>query len=121
MTPKAGFQRFIGSVFEHPENRIVKKTNPNVAYSEIHVGDNEWELAPDREVLPVIAHHMTTAALECLNTFEASVKCMCENFRVFVRRVNEDDESREYTDTIDNMKYVIINMTRKLEAQNRNG
>ena len=34
MNPKVGFQRFIGSIFENPENRIVKKTNPSETTSE---------------------------------------------------------------------------------------
>jgi hypothetical protein len=111
MAPKAGFQRLMGCIFEHPENRIVKKTNPNVSYSEIHVGNNQWELAHDGAVLPKIIHHMTTAALERINTYQMPI---CDGLKTFVRKVNENDECREYIDTKHNIKFIIINTTRRL-------
>jgi hypothetical protein len=111
ISARDGFHRFICCIFEQPENYIVKKTNPNVAYSQVHVGNNEWELALDREVYPKITHHLTTAALERIDTHK--LDGTCGNLKELVKTVNEDDESAEYTDTIDNLKFIIINKTRR--------
>ncbi len=118
--PEAGFKRFMGAIFENPVNRCILKTNPNVSYSKIHIGNGEWELANDYEVLPEMTHHMTTAAFSKLEEFEKSLVLICDKFKKHVQTVNEDDETEEYKRTIQNLKMIIINMSRKIEDAQRN-
>jgi len=113
---EVGFNRFMGAILEHVENQIVRKSNPNVNYSKIHKGDGEWILAHDRDVYPVMTHHMTTAALAKLEEFNKSMRHICDHFRRFVDIVNTDDECKEYQNTIQRLKLIIVNMTQQIEA-----
>ncbi len=65
--PEVGFEMFMDMLMEHPANKIVHKTNPNTKYSKIHVGDGKYEFATDTKVMPIVTHHMTTAALAKVN------------------------------------------------------
>ena len=110
---RVGFQNFMVRVFERPENRIVKKTNPNVCYSEIHVGNNKWELAHDDDVFPNITYLMTTAALERFDQFHIQQD---SNSRKYICEVNEeDDESKKYKQAIQTTKYISINVSRDFD------
>ena len=119
-TPFIGFNKFIGTVMENPQNRIVHKTNPNSTYSKIHVGDGKWEFAHDDDVFPVITHHMTTAALSKVNEMKDDMKLVkelylkLEPFRNHITDVNEMDyESSEYKNILQRIKLILVNLTRK--------
>ncbi len=116
---EVGFNKFMGAVLDHPENKFVMKSNPNVNYSKIHVGDGKWILAPDIDVFPIITHHMTTAALAKLEEFKRSLKFMCENFTKYVNTINTDDEGKEYQNTIQRLKLMVVNVTKEIEAMER--
>ena len=116
---EVGFNRFMGAILDHTENKMVRKSNPNINYSKIHTGNNEWILAPDEDVFPLMTHHMTTAALAKLDEFNTSMKYVCSNFQRYVNTVNTDDECKEYNDTIQRLKLMVVNMTQKLEAAER--
>jgi len=85
----------------------------------IHTGNGEWELAYDEDVLPLITHHMTTAALQKTQEIKKDVEKMrdlyhkLEPFKDYVFDINTDNESKAYTDTIYRIKLIIINMTKK--------
>lgn len=113
---EVGFNKFMGAVLDHAENQIVRKSNPNVNYSKIHTGDNEWILAPDNDVFPLMTHHMTTAALAKLEEFKRSMSLICDSFQRYVHTVNSDDDCKEYQDTIQRLKLMVVNMTQKIEA-----
>ena len=119
-TPFIGFNKFIGTVLENPQNRIVHKTNPNSTYSKIHVGDGKWEFAHDDDVFPVITHHMTTAALSKVNEIREDMKLVkelylkLEPFKTHITDVNEMDyESSEYKNILQRIKLILVNLTRK--------
>ena len=119
-TPFIGFNKFIGSVLENPQNRIVHKTNPNSTYSKIHVGDGKWEFAHDDDVFPVITHHMTTAALSKVNEIKKDMNLVkelylkLEPFKNHITDVNEMDyESSEYKNILQRIKLILVNLTRK--------
>uniref|UniRef100_A0A6C0CS99 C2H2-type domain-containing protein n=1 Tax=viral metagenome TaxID=1070528 RepID=A0A6C0CS99_9ZZZZ len=119
-TPFIGFNKFIGTVMENPQNRIVHKTNPNSTYSKIHVGDGKWEFAHDDDVFPVITHHMTTAALSKVNEMKDDMKLVkelylkLEPFRNHITDVNEMEyESSEYKNILQRIKLILVNLTRK--------
>jgi len=113
---EVGFNRFMGAILENPQNMFVRKSNPNVNYSKVHMGDGEWILAPDDDVYPLMTHHMTTAALAKLEEFSKSMRYICDNFQRYVNVVNTDDECKEYHDTIQRLKLMVVNMTKKIEA-----
>ena len=119
-TPFVGFNKFIGTVLENPQNRIVHKTNPNSTYSKIHVGDGKWEFAHDDDVFHVITHHMTTAALGKVNEIKEDMKLVrelylkLEPFKNHVTSVNEMDyDSAEYKTILQRIKLILVNLTRK--------
>ena len=109
MNPVIGFHRFMSSVFEHPQNVIIKKKSPNVGYSEIRVEESVWNLACDKYVLPIVLLHMASAALGSLKTFDEQV---CNDFRRYVSVVIDDPKSKQYSESIKNLKFAIINRTR---------
>lgn len=113
---EVGFNRFMGAILDNPQNMFVRKSNPNVNYSKVHMGNGEWILAPDDDVYPLMTHHMTTAALAKLEEFSKSMRYICDNFQRYVNVVNTDDECKEYHDTIQRLKLMVVNMTKKIEA-----
>ena len=89
-------------------------------YSRIHVGEGKWILAPDNDVFPLMTHHMTTAALAKVEEFKRSLRCMCESFSRYVNSINTDDESKEYQNTLQRLKLLVVNMTKQIEDAQKN-
>lgn len=113
MRPSACFGKFAGAVLDAPPNRCVKKTGPNVSHSQIHVGNNEWELAFDKDVYPILTHHITTAALSKISEFKDSMHTLINAFHRYVDTVNTDEESEEYMDSVQRIKLMVINLSRR--------
>ena len=44
------FRSYAHKLLEVPENQCVKKKHITNSYSDVHVGDDKWEVAPDKEV-----------------------------------------------------------------------
>jgi hypothetical protein len=42
-------------IMELPKNRCIKKDNLKVGYSDVHLGDNQWEKTTDKLVYPELA------------------------------------------------------------------
>ena len=114
-SPEVGFNRFMEAVLENPTNRYVLKSNPNVSYSKIHVGNGKWKLATDTDVYPTMTHHMTTAAKAKLIEFKRDIRFMCEKFAAYVDSINTDDETEDYRNTLQRLKLLVVNMTREIE------
>ena len=118
--PKIGFNKFVGEVFENPANRIVQKSNPNTVHSKVHIGGDEWELALDKDVLPTVTHHMTTAALAKVNAMEETSRVnphKRDNFLDFVDKVNTDDECDDYSGALQRIKLILVNLYNKMKAK----
>lgn len=112
--PGIGFGKFAGAILNEPSNRCIMKTNPNVAHSKIHLGNNEWEYALDKDIYPVITHHLTTAALSKINEFKESLRNIVDNFHKYVETVNTDEDSEEYQEAIQRLKLMIVNLSQKI-------
>lgn len=110
--PEISFAKFAVLTMEQPENRLVKKSSPNVRYSMIHVGNGIWELAIDDYIYPTIIHFLTCGALKIIEE-NPELKDLIEPFRVFVDHINTDNESDVYKDTEYHVKLLIINITRQ--------
>jgi hypothetical protein len=115
------FNKFISKLLENPVNRVIRKTNPKDNHSLIHVGNNKWDYAHDKDMYPIITHHMTTAALDKTIEMEQNkkdnfIKCFQKQVKIF----NEMDyDSQDYHDVVQRIKYLVINITRSVleEAQ----
>jgi hypothetical protein len=119
-TSSIGFNRFIKTVMDNPQNRLLHKTNPNTIYSKIHVGDGNWDYAHDDDVYPLLTHHMTTVALQKAKELKEDIQIVkeiynkVEPFIKHVREINEMDyESDEYKSILLRIKLIIVNLTRK--------
>jgi hypothetical protein len=112
---EVGFNRFMGAILDHPSNRMVIKTNPNITYSKVHVGGGKWQLAPDIDVFPTLTHHMTVAALAKLTEFHRSMRSICDQFQTYVETINTDDECPQYQNTIQRLKLMVVNVSREIE------
>lgn len=112
------FNRFVGKVLEHPDNQVIRKHNPKDNFSLIHCGDGQWEYAYDKDTLPIITHHMTTAALDRCKTIEQQANHIIHSIKHFekqVREINEMDyESAIYKEIIQRLKLAIVNFSQNL-------
>lgn len=112
--PALGFKRFMGKVFENPTNRIVQKTNVKDRFNKIHIGNGEWELDTDANVMPTMAHHMTTAALQKMDDLKKrkvldDIRGKAKEFIKYIDEVNTNDECDDYKDLLDNIKVILVN------------
>ena len=112
------FNRFIGKVLENPQNQVIRKTNPKDNHSLIHLGNGKWELAYDKDTLPILTHHMTTAALGKIIEIEEQASFLIESIKGFrnqVTIINQMDYNEdEYKNTIQRIKLKIVNITQEL-------
>jgi len=115
------FNKFVSKLLENPVNRVIRKTNPKDNHSLIHVGNNKWDYAHDKDMFPIITHHMTTAALDKTIEMQKNKKDnFIKSFQQQVRVFNEMDyDSQNYQEFIQRIKYIVINITRRAleEAQ----
>jgi len=115
------FNKFVSKLLENPVNRVIRKTNPKDNHSLIHVGNNKWDYAHDKDMYPIITHHMTTAALDKTIEMEKNKKDnFIKGFQQQVKVFNEMDyDSQDYHDIVQRIKYLVINITRSVleEAQ----
>lgn len=114
-TPEVGFRRFMGKVLENPQNRIVSKSSVKDCYSKIHLGAGRWEWANDKKVMPVVAHHMTTAALQKMDDMKErkvldTIRSKAKEFTKYIEEVNTNDECETYRDVLDDIKLLLVNM-----------
>jgi hypothetical protein len=119
--PDIAFAKYVDKLLEDKRNRVIKKTNPNVSYCNIHKGDNEWELAYDKDALNVFTHHTTCATLEDIDAYKKKLRSLrvdFETIRQYVDDVNtQNDMNDNYHDTLQRLRLMIINLTRKWDAE----
>jgi hypothetical protein len=123
--PQFKFNNFLDKLMDEPKNRIIKKSSPNTSYSQIHKGDGNWELGYDKDIYRTFTHHVTVAASEKIDDIQKDVKLVKElyhnlkNFEHYVKEVNEMDyDSNKYNDITSRIKLIIINLSRRWEAEN---
>ena len=118
--PAIGFNKFANAVWDNPANRCVIKTNANVKYSKVHKGNQEWDLQLDEDVMPLLTHHMTSAALQKVEQFKKDFKVIYDKmtqFREYVDDINTNDESPEYQRAINRLKLMLVNLSRKWQRE----
>ena len=110
--PEISFSKFAVLTLEQPENRMVRKTGPNVNYSMVHVGNGIWELIIDEYIYPTIIHFLTCGALKIIED-NPELRNLIEPFRSFVDHINTDNESSQYKHAEANVKLLVINLTKR--------
>ncbi len=105
--PNDGFRKFMWKVLQNPANRMVKKSCTKSKYCKVHIGNNRWMTRVDQDVLPEVAHHMTTAAIARVAEAEVQpwydrMRFAAETFLGHVRTINESapDEIKYVLDQI---------------------
>jgi hypothetical protein len=94
-TPTEAFKLFIQTLFKHENNCVVVQAS-NTCYR-VHIGNNEWEVLDDCEVLPRIVHYITAVALELLKRFEIPRSHVFHNY---IREAHENEASDPYYEAI---------------------
>ena len=112
--PEISFSKFAVLTLEQPEDRMVRKTGPNVNYSMVHVGNGIWELIIDEYIYPTIIHFLTCGALKIIED-NPELRNLIEPFRSFVDHINTDNESSQYKHAEANVKLLVINLTKRKE------
>ncbi len=119
--PDIAFAKYVGTLLEDDRNRIMKKSNPNVNYSTIHTGDDNWELAYDKDALPVFTHHATCATLQDIITYKKKLRSLQIDVQAIYQYLDDvntaNDMNDNYHDAIQRVKLMIINLTRKWEKE----
>ncbi len=111
--PDEGFRRFMWKILQNPANRMVKKISDKSKYCKVHIGNNRWVKKLDRDVIPEVAHHMTTAAIARYAQAEGEpwyqrLQAATDAFLGHVREVNES--------TPDEIKSVLHHIREHLEV-----
>jgi len=121
--PEIGFRKFMHALLNRAENRIVHKTNLNTKHSEIHIGDNKWETALDRNVYPTLMHEVSCTALEHSQEYKKKKltlsKISIEKILKYLDIINKesDDMGNRFTDAMDNIEVIVYNITKNWKAE----
>jgi hypothetical protein len=112
------FNRFIEKIFENPQNLIIRKSSPEDNYSSIHLGNNNWELAYDKDILPILIYHIAATAIRKIIKIQKQVPLLMDVIKEFQNEVTEitemDYNKDEYKDIIERIKIKIVNITPEL-------
>jgi len=116
------FNRFIEKIFENPQNQVIRKTSPEDNYSSIHLGNNKWELAYDKDILPILIYHIANTALRKIIEFEKRTPLLMDiiikEFQNELKEINQMDYNEdEYKDIIQRIKLKIVNLTQALAKE----
>jgi hypothetical protein len=118
--PEIGFRKFVNAILERPENRIVKKNNPNVNYSKIHQGEDKWELAHDEDVFPLLTHQMSCAALQCSHEYKKQMYFMRTDIKRVLQYLDDvntenDDNVNYFREAAQRIRLMVVNLTKRWE------
>lgn len=111
---------FSRQLLSDPRNRCVKKTNIKLGHSQVHTGNNTWELQLDKIVYPQLANDMANNMFEYINAKRSQLKKdVFDRLRDFVDYmadngyINTDDEERqkeiqnEYKNFVKGLKLIV--------------
>jgi hypothetical protein len=120
--PEIGFRKFSHAILDRPENRIVRKTGGNTKYSKIHQGNNEWELALDKDVYPMLTFQMSCAALQCTHDYKKKVKLIRTDIQKILKYLDDvntenDDDEPYFKDAVERIQTMVFNMTKQWQKE----
>ena len=92
-------------ILSHPENRCIKKKDLKSGHSQVHTGDDKWELQLDKVVYPLLASDMANNMVEFINAKRAQLKKdVFDRLRNFVDYMS--DNGYINTDDVDRQKEI---------------
>lgn len=118
-------EEYSKQIFSNKENRCIKKTNLKLNHSQIHTGDNNWEMQLDSAIYPTLATDMANDMSEYLHTKRDQMRReMFEKLTNFVDYmadkgyVNTDDVDRkkiiqsEYKKFMNGLKLIVYGISK---------
>ena len=114
-----GFKEYSKAMIKRPENNIVIKQNLRDLRSKVHVGDNNWEMISDKDILPIITDSITSEAahqLEFSGAQELLNKARykaCEKLFNSILSPDSEDYKENFKNASEKIKYVILNESYK--------
>ena len=98
-------REYTKKIFSNPENQCIKKEDLKSGHSEIHLGDNQWELELDTNIYPKLASNMANNMAEFLHTKRDQMRReVFDRLTKFVDYMA--DEGYINTDDIDKQKVI---------------
>jgi uncharacterized C2H2 Zn-finger protein len=115
--PEIAFANYFGALLEKEENRMIRKQNPNVNYCSIHEGDDTWNLVLDQDAIPTVAHHVTISSFEDILKNKKKLQELqidLDKLRNYIDDINTaNDENDNYYTSLQRIKLMLVNFTRK--------
>ena len=110
-----GFKEYSKAIIKRPENNIVIKQNLRDSRSKVHVGDNNWEMISDKDILPIITDSITSEAAHQLE-FSGAQELLnktrykaCEKLFNSILSPDSEDYKENFKNASEKIKYVILN------------
>lgn len=114
-------------ILSHPENRCIKKKDLKSGHSQVHTGDDKWELQLDKIVYPQLASDMANNMVEFINAKRDELKKnVFDQLRNFVDYmadngyINTDDVERqkeiqnEYKNFVNGLKLIVYGNSKEV-------
>jgi hypothetical protein len=103
------FQNYAVKLLENPENRCVRKKHITNSFSEVHIGDNKWEIAPDKEVYNKLTQDIALDASNKLDEYEDLTNENVKNSmaELFIDKITLD---KEYLPVFNLIKTKVLSM-----------
>ena len=118
-------REYTRQIMSHPENQCIKKEDLKSGHSEVHLGDNQWELELDRDIYPKLASNMANSMSDFLYTKRDQLRReMFDKLTKFVDHmadegyINTDDAEKhkemkkEYKTFVKGLKLIVFGATR---------
>ena len=116
-------------LFDNPDNRCIKKTNLRSMFSEIHVGQNQWDICYDIDIYPKFISEISNCLCE-LVTSKVSNKKILNKLIEFLDYMAEeghcnqedisDEIKKEYKSQIQKTKAIVYNISRYIDEKFNN-
>ena len=113
-------------LFDNPDNRCIKKTNLRSMFSEIHIGQNQWDICYDIDIYPKFISEISNCLCE-LVTSKVSNKKIINKLIEFLDYMaeeghcNQEDISeeikKEYKSQIQKTKAIVYNISKYIDEK----
>ena len=111
-------------LFDNPDNRCIKKTNLRSMFSEIHVGQNQWDICYDIDIYPKFISEISNCLCELLTSKVSNKKIINKlieflDYMAEEGHCNQEDISeeikKEYKSQIQKTKAIIYNISKYID------
>jgi hypothetical protein len=111
-------------LFDNPDNRCIKKTNLRSLFSEIHVGQNQWDICYDIDIYPKFISEISNCLCELLTSKVSNKKIINKlieflDYMAEEGHCNQEDISeeikKEYKSQIQKTKAIIYNISKYID------